>query len=585
MLQELQIKDYALIEDARLEFGEGLNILSGETGAGKSIVIGAVTLLLGGRALSEHVRTGSDEAVIHGVFFVPGGSGTRLALANLGIEVGDDGLVVVSRTVARSGRNQCRVNGRLVTQAMLSELGEHLVDIHGQHEHQSLLRVHRHIRFLDDFAGDDALRLREAVRDKYERLLELQSRLRELRSGDRDRAQRLDLLRFQAGEIDSAKLSRGEDAALARERAVLASAEQLYTRASTAYAELYGGENEMPGATDRLARAIQELDAILKIDSSLAGVDNLLQAAMASCEEACRAIRVYKDGIDLDSSRLSQVEERLAAIQRLKRKYGDTVDEILDYRDRIEEEMGRLATSDDEIARTEAELERVRLDMGRLSSSLHGVREEAARALEARVAEELADLNMGSSVFRVSFSSKEDPSGVPVGGKFLAAGPYGTDIVEFLLSANPGEPPKPLARIASGGEISRVMLALKSILASVDQVDTLIFDEIDAGIGGRTASAVGEKLFSTSRSRQVICVTHLPQIACMADVHYSIAKEAADGRTRTVVTRLSGEDRVREIARMLGGTDLTPTTFKHAREMLRLATDVKGTDTPAALAT
>ncbi|MEW6229926.1 MAG: DNA repair protein RecN, partial [Bacillota bacterium] len=357
------------------------------------------------------------------------------------------------------------------------------------------------------------------------------------------------------------------------------------TRASTAYAELYGGENGMPGATDRLARAIQELDAILKIDSSLAGVDNLLQAAMASCEEACRAIRVYRDGIDLDPSRLAQVEERLAAIQRLKRKYGDTVDEILDYRDRIEEEMGRLVSSDDEIARTEAELEKVRLDMGRLCSSLHGVREEAARVLEARVREELADLNMGSSLFRVSFSSREDPSGVPVGGRLLAAGPHGTDIVEFLLSANPGEPPKPLAKIASGGEISRVMLALKSILASVDQVGTLIFDEIDAGIGGRTASAVGEKLASTSRSRQVICVTHLPQIACMADAHYSIAKEAADGRTRTVVRRLSGEDRVREIARMLGGTDLTPTTFKHAREMLRLATDLKGTDTPAALAT
>ncbi|MEW6228268.1 MAG: AAA family ATPase, partial [Bacillota bacterium] len=220
MLQELQIRDYALIDEARLEFGEGLNILSGETGAGKSIIIGAVTLLLGGRALSEHVRTGSDEAVIHGVFFVPEGSGARPALANLGIEIGDDDLIVVSRTVARSGRNQCRVNGRPVTQAMLSELGEHLVDIHGQHEHQSLLRVHRHMEFLDDFAGDEDLRLREAVRDKYGRLLELQSRLRELRSGERERAQRLDLLRFQAGEIDSAKLSRGEDTALARERAV-----------------------------------------------------------------------------------------------------------------------------------------------------------------------------------------------------------------------------------------------------------------------------------------------------------------------------------------------------------------------------
>ncbi len=585
MLRELQIRDYALIDEVDLELGEGLNVLTGETGAGKSIIIGAVTLLVGGRAAAEHIRTGSGEASIHGVFSVPEGSAARSSLEGLGIDTGEDGLVVISRVVARSGRNQCRVNGRPVTQAMLSEIGQHLVDIHGQHEHQSLLHVHRHIEFLDDFAGAQVRTLLEQVKDEYERFGSLQSRLRGLRSGERDRAQRLDLLRFQAGEIDSARLSRGEDVELARERAVLAAAGQLYARADGAYAALYGAEDGAPGATDTLARAIEELEAILRIDSSLADAAALVRTAMTSCEEASRAIRVYRDGIDMDESRLAQVEERLATLQRLKRKYGDSVDDVLDYRDRIGREIETLSSSDDEIARVEEDLERARCDLGKHSAALSEVRRAAARSLEESVARELQDLNMGSSAFFVSFASKEDPRGVPVGGRLLAVGPRGVDTVEFLLSSNPGEPPKPLARIASGGEISRVMLALKSILASVDQVGVLIFDEIDVGIGGRTASAVGERLASTSRARQVVCVTHLPQIACRADAHFSIAKEAADGRTRTVVTRLGAEERVREIARMLGGAGLTPTSLKHAREMLGDAHDVKDGSPRASLVT
>ena len=575
MLLELQIKDFALVEEAELKFEEGFNVLSGETGAGKSIIIGAVTLLLGGRASSEHIRTGADEAVIHGVFAVPEGSAARRAIEDLGIDIGDDDLVVISRTISRSGRNQCRVNGRPVTQGMLSSIGEHLVDIHGQHEHQSLLRVGRHIEFLDEFAGADALKLREQVRSHHDRLLELERRLAALRSGERERAQRLDLLEFQAREIDAARLSPGEDVWLARDRAVLAAADQLYAHAGAAYAALRGSEADVTGASDAIAAAISEIEAILKVDDSVKGAMELLQSALAACEEAARAIRVYRDGIEVDPARLAQIEERLSAIQRLKRKYGDTVDEVLEYRRRIGEELEKAASSEEEIARIEDEVARVRASLGALSASLHGVRVRAARALEEQVKAELADLNMGSSVFCVSFSAKEDPQGVPVGDRLLAVGPNGTDAVEFLLSANPGEPAKPLARIASGGEISRVMLALKSILASVDEVGTLIFDEIDAGIGGRTATAVGEKLAATSRMRQVVCVTHLAQIASMADIHYAISKVEKDGRTRTVVERLEGEARVAEIARMLGGAELTPTTFKHAREMLQAASHLR----------
>lgn len=578
MLLALQIRDFALVDEVELEFEDGFNVLSGETGAGKSIIIGAVTLLLGGRASSDHIRTDADEAVIHGTFAVPKGSPARRAIEDMGIDIGDDDLVVISRTISRSGRNQCRVNGRPVTQAMLSGIGERLVDVHGQHEHQSLLRVARHMEFLDEFAGAQALGLREQVRSQYERMLELEAALAALRSGERERAQRVDLLEFQAREIDAARLSPGEDVQLAKDRAVLAAADQLYAHASAAYAALRGNDSGSSGAADAIAAAVSEIEAVLKVDDSVKGASDLLQSALAACEESARAIRVYRDGIEVDPARLAQIEERLAAIQRLKRKYGDTVDEILEYRRRIGDELARVASSEEEIASAENELARVKASLGSLSASLHEVRARAARDLEERVKAELADLNMGSSVFCVSFSAKEDPQGVPVGDRLLAVGPNGTDAVEFLLSANPGEPPKPLARIASGGEISRVMLALKSILASADEVGTLIFDEVDAGIGGRTATAVGEKLAATSRMRQVVCVTHLAQIASMACVHFAISKAEKEGRIRTVVERLDGDARIAEIARMLGGADLTPTTFKHAREMLQAGADARRRD-------
>ncbi|MGE5584287.1 MAG: DNA repair protein RecN [Bacillota bacterium] len=579
MLLALQIRDFAIVDEVELEFEDGFNVLSGETGAGKSIIIGAVTLLLGGRASVDHIRTGADEAVIHGTFAVPKASPARRAIEDLGIDVGDDDLVVISRTISRSGRNQCRVNGRPVTQAMLSGIGERLVDIHGQHEHQSLLRVARHMEFLDEFGGAQALGLREQVRLQYERMIELEAALAALRSGERERAQRVDLLEFQAREIDAARLSPGEDVQLAKDRAVLAAADQLYAHASAAYAALRGDDSGSSGAADAIAAAVSEIEAVLKVDDSVKGANDLLQSALAACEESARAIRVYRDGIEVDPARLAQIEERLAAIERLKRKYGDTVDEILEYRRRIGDELARVASSEEEIAAAENELARVKASLGSLSASLHEVRARAARDLEERVKAELADLNMGSSVLCVSFSAKEDPRGVPVGDRLLAVGPDGTDTVEFLLSANAGEPPKPLARIASGGEISRVMLALKSILASVDEVDTLIFDEVDAGIGGRTATAVGEKLAATSRMRQVVCVTHLAQIASMACVHFAISKVEKEGRIRTVVERLDGEARIAEIARMLGGADLTPTTFKHAREMLQAGADARRRDT------
>jgi len=571
MLLELYIKDYALVEEAMLEFGPGLNVLTGETGTGKSIIIGAVTLLLGGRSASDQIRTGCEEATVHGVFAVSDDASLRTSLANLGIEPGEDNTVVISCLVSREGRSQRRVNGRPVTQGMLADIGEYLVDIHGQHEHQALLKQQRHIEYLDNFAGEEGASLKEQVNAYYRRLSELEKDLKELRLSERERARRLDLLEFQAQEIDAARLLPGEDLSLAREHDVLASAGELYERSSVAYSLIHGEDHGIPGVIDRLASALEELEPVLRVDDTLRDAKELLQTAQAACEEASREIRVYRDGIDQDPGRLAEIEGRLSAIQRLKTKYGDTVDEILDYRQAIGEEIARLESSAREIASIDGEIAKTRLDLGRVAEKLRNVRMQAAEMLRKHVSRELQELAMDSSVFEVDFREREDPEGVPIGGKMLSVKAGGVDTVEFLLSANPGEPPKPLVKIASGGEISRVMLALKSLLAQVDEVGTLIFDEIDAGIGGRTATVIGEKLAAIGKVRQVICVTHLPQIACMADIHYSIGKEVSDGRARTVVTKLQDSDRIKEIARMLGGDpELSATSMKHAREMLKI---------------
>ncbi len=572
MLLELYIKDYALVEEAVLKFGPGLNVLTGETGTGKSIIIGAVTLLLGGRGIVEHIRTGCDEASVHGVFAVAEDAPLRMSLADFGIDLGEDDTVVISCLVSRLGRSQRRVNGRPITQAMLMDIGEYLVDIHGQHDHQALLRQQRHIEYLDNFAGEEGANLRRQVKTYYEQLNEHVTRLKELRLSERERAQRLDLLQFQAQEIDAVRLMPNEDTSLAKEHNVLASAGELHERSSLAYSLIHGEDHGAPGIIDGLAGVLKELEPILEIDDTLRDTMELLKTALAACEESSRQIRLYRDRIDQDPERLAQIEARLSAIQRLKRKYRDTVDEILDYRQIIGEEISQLESSSRGIDTLEEQIAKTRLELGRVSERLHKVRMEAAEVLEKHVTHELRELAMESSVFRVDFSNKEDPQGIPIGDKMLAAKANGIDSVEFLLSANPGEPPKPLAKIASGGEISRVMLALKSILASVDEVSTLIFDEIDVGIGGRVATVIGEKLAAIGRMRQVICVTHLPQIACMADTHYSITKEIEGGRARTVVTQLQEIERVREIARMLGGDPgLDTASMKHAKEMLRTA--------------
>lgn len=568
MLEELQIRNFALIDSLRLELGPGLTVLTGETGAGKSIIIDAVNLLVGGRAQAESIRQGEDMAVIEGVFDISDAPLIRNVLSGMGIELAEGDPLIITREIYRSGRNRCRVNSATVTLGNLAALGACLIDIHGQHEHQSLLRTSSHLDLLDSFGGEEILAQRGAVSAAYRELMKLLRELDELKSASRERSNRLDMIAFQLNEIDSANLVFGEDETLMRERAILSSAEKLFEAASRAYSALYEGQDSAGTAVDRIGEALAALDPIVGVDPRLESIADTLRSALAEVEEASRALRVYRDSIESDPERLAEVEERLALLARLKRKYGPELSDVLAYRESIAQERSRLENWEERIARLEQEIETCRRRLGELAGKLSEARRALAAALGERITRELHDLAMPHAVFQVYFAQEESPDGVPYGGRRLAVTERGLDTAEFLFSANPGEPPRKLTRIASGGELSRVMLAVKSVLAACDDIPTLIFDEIDAGIGGRAASSVAQKLRALGGLRQVICVTHLPQIAGAGHHHLAITKLVEGGRTRTTVTRLLGRERLLELARMIGGDNVTETTLAAADEAI-----------------
>lgn len=602
MLATLAVRNFALIDRLELEFVSGLNGLTGETGAGKSIVIDALSMLLGARAGSDVIRTGTDTAFVEGLFQVnPAGQPELLsALAAAGIdesEMGDE--IVLSREISRLGRNRCRVNGRLVPVLALAAVGECLVDLHGQHEHQSLLKIEKHRDLLDAFGGRQLLATRAEVESLYHEYRHVRARLKELRGNEAERARRVDMLRYQLEEIQAAKLQPGEEEELARERVLLQNAERLVEQAGQARLYLRGpgetgGTEEDPGysaaprrgarmsftdpgsgAIALLGEAASLVEELSGLDGTLAETAELLRNAEIQAGEAARALGTYLEHLQFEPGRLDKVEARLNRIKELERKYGPDIPAVLEYARAAARELAELESPEqsvDALAATLVELEkRLAESVRRLSAR----RRECARLLEERVQGHLADLNMQAAVFVVDVRSVTDDEGVEVDGRRVRVGPSGMDNVEFLLSANPGEPPRPLTKVASGGELSRVMLALKTALSEVDRVGTLIFDEIDAGIGGRTAQAVAEKLYQVSCHRQVILVTHLPQIACLADRHFVIEKHEDGGRTHTDIRVADGDDRVLELARMLGGVEVTATTLRHAREMMTLARKVK----------
>ncbi|MGE5590241.1 MAG: DNA repair protein RecN [Bacillota bacterium] len=561
MLAEIYIESFALIDKLRLRLGAGFNVLTGETGAGKSIVIDAVELVLGGRASADYVRTGSDRALVEAAFDVSGVPHLSGVLQELGFEPEGDTLVL-SREIQKSGRSTSRINGRPATASMVKTLSRHLLDLHGQHEHQSLLEVESHRRLLDLF-GDQPLQKRlTEVRGLADELQELDRRLADLGGDDRDRARQVDLLRFQLSEIDAAALRSEEEEELAVERRRLANAERLAQSCRAAYGSLYEGNADESAAVDLLGHAETALSEAARLDPTLAPLLEQLQGARVQLEDAARELARYRDGVEFNPERLAEVESRLDLLASLKRKYGDSVAEILAFRHEAAAGLERLESA----AELREELQQQRQALleryGQAAQALHEARSRAGAALSRAVSGELKDLHMPHARFEVAVSLETAGDGSP------AVRREGADAVEFLFSANPGEPVRPLARVASGGELARVALAFKVALSRVDQVRCLIFDEIDTGVSGRAAEAVGRKMAVAAQGRQVICVTHHPQIAALADHHVRVSKREAQGRTSTQLEVLDEAGRVDELARMLGGSTITAVTVQLARELL-----------------
>ena len=561
MLKELNIKNFAIIDQLRVEFRPGLNVFTGETGAGKSIVVDALNLALGERASTDLVRTGSDEAVVEAAFDL-NGSGARavtgiLVEQGIGMEKGED--LIIRRVISSSGKNKIYINGSLANLATLAAVGRHLADIHGQHEHQSLLALDQQMEMLDSFGGLHGIRAE--VAEAYGKLMGVRKKLAELEIGERDRAQREDLLRYQRNEIEAAQLKEGEDEELANEQRVLANAEKLAGLARAADEALYTGDGSVLSG---LKRAITSVREIAAIDEKLGPVLELLESGRAQIDEAARDMSSYAERVEFDPQRLESIGDRLDLIQKLKKKYGSSIREINDFGVQAAIGLARMEQSTEEIEKLKSEIQAVKFGLTEKANELTKKRSAAARELEKKVEVELGHLGMKRSQFAVKV--EQEAGGDTLDG--LKLGPRGADRVEFLISPNPGEEPRPLAKIASGGELSRIMLALKTILVEGDPIPTLVFDEVDAGIGGAVADEVGKKLRKIAARRQVFCITHLAQIASMATSHYGVAKAVKRDRTSTEVRLLGDRERVDEIARMLGGKTITGTTLKHAEEMI-----------------
>lgn len=564
MIVELSIRNLAVIEQVQVSFRQGFHALTGETGAGKSMVIDALTLLVGGRGSSDLIRHGASKAEIEAMFDLPEDHPVWDTLLRLGIEASPEEPLIIRREITAQGKSVSRINGQLVNLTMLREVGEWLINIHGQHEHQSLLKTEHHLEWLDMIDEQSITPLKEAYAEHYTAYMEALKELQELERMNREALQMLDLYTFQLEEIDAARLESGEDEWLEDEKRRLANAEKLMQSAASAYDALYGNGQGL----DLLSKAVKNVEDIAAIDPEpLRPLLEQLQEAYYQIEDAAYQIRDYRDGIEFSPERLDQIEERLDLIANLKRKYGSTIEEILDYAEKIRAQIETMTNKDERIRELEALLEQRRPLLVAAAEKLSEARRAAGDRLAREIERQLDDLHMSNTKFHVELKRKTEEAD--------AFGPDGYDQAEFLIAPNPGEPLRPLARIASGGELSRIMLALKTIFARIDKVPVLVFDEVDTGVSGRAAQAIAEKLSELARSCQVFAVTHLPQVASMGDEHYSISKELEDGRTYTKVDRLDTEGRVMEIARLMGGEQITDAVIQHAREMLQLALQKK----------
>ncbi len=570
MLRELHIENFALIQNLTVAFSDGLNILTGETGAGKSIIIDALNQVLGQRASTELVRSGEEMALITAVVDV--NPEVLARLAELGLET-REGCVILQREIYAKGNSQARVDGRPVNVAVLREIGSMLVEIHGQHEHQTLLEERSHLSLVDAYGGSDLEVVATEYRSAWQELVGLNNEISSLHGDQREREHILDLLRYQVNEIAAVGLTPGEEESLLSELKLLQNARKLLEICHSSYQSLY--ESDQSPVVETLGAIVSGLKDFRELDASLEQACTQLEQSLYAVEDAAYQLRSFADKFSYDPHRQKEIEERLEIIFDLKRKYADSIEEILAWKLKQEAEIENILNTEARHSQLSEMIINAKEKAGRLAMDLSHLRHQAGKNLGAAIVDELDYLQMAKTRFQVEFECLEGEEGLPVGDKTLAAGATGIDNVRFLISPNPGEPLKPLAKTASGGEMSRIMLAILSVLANLRPVQTMIFDEIDAGIGGRAAQAVAEKLATVAVQRQVICVSHLPQVTSMADTHLNIYKAQAGERTLTKVSRLDVEGRVEELARMLGGAEVTAATREHAREMLSLASKLK----------
>lgn len=553
MLNHLSIKNVAVIDRLEVSINSGVSVLTGETGAGKSIIIDSINMILGERANKELVRFGEEKAVVQAVF--DANAAARHILEDNDIDI-EDNQIVIDRRITKDGKSVARINGTVVTLGLLREISDCMINIHGQHDNQALLTPHKHINFLDDYADD--LELLEEYRSLYAEMRSVKKAIAALEMDEKEKIQRIDLLEYQVKEIESANLTAGEDEDLKEQRDIAANAEKIKVAVNAAYENLYENSNA-PSAYDSLSIAMNALSEITGLNPAIKTAYNTIAEAMYSIEDSAHELKEFGNSVDFDEEALNEIEERLDLIARLKRKYGSTIEAVLEFLKNGKNELEDIKLSDEKLSELRGHLSEVINKLKLAGEKLTEARQKSARELENKIEKSLVDLNMEKSKFCVQ---------VDACGEFFE---NGMNRVEFLISTNPGEPLKPLVKIASGGELSRVMLAIKSILADTDEVDTLIFDEIDTGVSGNTAVKIAKKLTEIGKTKQVICITHLPQLTAAADTHYLILKNTDGSLASTTLTELDENGRETELARIIDGADVSELALEHAREMLKNA--------------
>lgn len=554
MLQELSIRDFAIIDEIQISFQPKMTVLTGETGAGKSIIIDALGLLAGGRGSTEFIRKGEKKAVIQGLFTLPREANTYNILEEYGID-SEDGQIILQRDLYRGGRNICRINGMMVNLATLRKVGETLIDIHGQNEHQELMKPENHIDLLDEYDKKTS-ELRIQYQVVYQNYRKLKLSMEKKEADEKAWAQRLDMLNFQVKEIEEAGLKINEEDELVEEKNKLDNFQAIHDALELSYQILSDEKIDVVG---NLGNAMNELSDVSDLSENLQEINTKISDAFYSLEDAARDISDELDSMEWNGERLNEIEERLELIHQLKRKYGDTIEDILHYHSRIVKELREMENAEQNSEKQERQLSEALEKVKELAIKLSKQRKKSAKKLEKMIHEQLSALYMDKAVFEVKFLNNS---------KLYSKG---IDKVEFYIQTNPGEEMGPLAKIASGGELSRIMLALKTIFSQKMGVTSIIFDEVDTGVSGRVAQAIAEKISQISNNSQVLCITHLPQVAAIADNHYYISKSVNDGRTETSLKELDEKQKIREIARMLSGSEITELTLKHAEELIKMS--------------